>query len=179
MYSSITAVLLELVTYLLTLPRIFNDKFYWARTKFYTHQSNGVITRYTEWCMSVITSPPRPSICFFTLLHDIKRDFRTDAWRHLPWITRKNNQSHSVYTLCTMMYIKFLSVLTEGHEILLPSVAWGLDLGPTQPPIQWVPGSLRWKRPGREAEHSILYSAEIENSGVIPPLPHISLCHRV
>jgi hypothetical protein len=37
-------------------------------------------------------------------------------------------------------------------------------LGPTQPPIQWVPGalSLRVKRPGREADHSPPSSAEVK-----------------
>jgi hypothetical protein len=37
-------------------------------------------------------------------------------------------------------------------------------LGPTQPPIQWVPGalSLRVKRPGREADHSTPSSADVK-----------------
>jgi hypothetical protein len=37
-------------------------------------------------------------------------------------------------------------------------------LGPTQPPIQWVPGapSLREKRPSRGADHSPLSSAKVE-----------------
>jgi hypothetical protein len=37
-------------------------------------------------------------------------------------------------------------------------------LGPTQPPIQWVPRalSLGVKRPGREADHSPLSSAEVK-----------------
>jgi hypothetical protein len=37
-------------------------------------------------------------------------------------------------------------------------------LGPTQPPIQWVPGplSLGLKRPGREADHSPTSSAEVK-----------------
>jgi hypothetical protein len=37
-------------------------------------------------------------------------------------------------------------------------------LGPTQPPIQWVPGvfSLGVKRPGREAGHSPPSSAEVK-----------------
>jgi hypothetical protein len=39
-------------------------------------------------------------------------------------------------------------------------------LGPTQPPIQWVPGalSLGVKRPGREAHHSPPSSAEVKNA---------------
>jgi hypothetical protein len=37
-------------------------------------------------------------------------------------------------------------------------------LGPTQPPIQWVPGapSLGVKRPGREADHSSPSSANVK-----------------
>jgi hypothetical protein len=39
-------------------------------------------------------------------------------------------------------------------------------LGPTQPPIQWVPGapSLGVKRPGREADPSPQSSAEVKNA---------------
>jgi hypothetical protein len=39
-------------------------------------------------------------------------------------------------------------------------------LGPTQPPIQWVPGTLSpgEMRPGREADHSPLTSAEVKNA---------------
>jgi hypothetical protein len=38
------------------------------------------------------------------------------------------------------------------------------NLGPTQPPIQWVPGalSLGVKWPGREADHSPPSSAEVK-----------------
>jgi hypothetical protein len=39
-------------------------------------------------------------------------------------------------------------------------------LGPTQPPVQWVPGVLSpgvKARPGRDADHSTLSSAEVEN----------------
>jgi len=37
-------------------------------------------------------------------------------------------------------------------------------LGPTKPPIQWVPGalSLRVRRPGCEADHSPSSSAEVK-----------------
>jgi hypothetical protein len=39
-------------------------------------------------------------------------------------------------------------------------------LGPTQPPLQWVPGatSLGVKRPGREADHSLPSSADVKNA---------------
>jgi hypothetical protein len=39
-----------------------------------------------------------------------------------------------------------------------------MALGPTQPPIQWVLGSLLLgvKRPGREADHSLPSSAEVK-----------------
>jgi hypothetical protein len=39
-------------------------------------------------------------------------------------------------------------------------------LGPTQPPVQWVPGVLSpgvKARPGRDADHSSLSSAEVVN----------------
>jgi len=39
-----------------------------------------------------------------------------------------------------------------------------MALGPTQPPIQWVPGAppLGVKRPGREADHSLPSRAEVK-----------------
>jgi hypothetical protein len=39
-------------------------------------------------------------------------------------------------------------------------------LGPTQPPVPWVPGtlSLGVERPGREADHSPPSSAEVKNA---------------
>jgi hypothetical protein len=48
------------------------------------------------------------------------------------------------------------------------------DLGPTQPPIQWVTEalSLGAKRPGREADHSPPSSAEVNNGwGYTSTLP--------
>jgi hypothetical protein len=55
------------------------------------------------------------------------------------------------------------------------STACILTLGHTQPPIQCVPAV---KRPGLEADHSPPFSAEIKNSGTIPPLPHMSSWHN-
>jgi hypothetical protein len=52
----------------------------------------------------------------------------------------------------------------RGLGIFLFTTASRMALGPTQPPIQWVPGapSLGVKRPGREADHSSPSSAEIK-----------------
>jgi hypothetical protein len=49
--------------------------------------------------------------------------------------------------------------------------------GPTQPPIQWVPGalSLGLKRPGRESDHSPPFSAEVKNEWSYTSTPLIRL----
>jgi hypothetical protein len=46
-------------------------------------------------------------------------------------------------------------------------------LGPTQPPIQRVPGALflRVKRPGREADHSSPSNAEVKNAWSYTSIP--------
>jgi hypothetical protein len=47
-------------------------------------------------------------------------------------------------------------------------------VGPTQNPIQWVPGavSLGAMRTGREVDHSPPYNAEVKMPGAIPPFTH-------
>jgi hypothetical protein len=52
----------------------------------------------------------------------------------------------------------------RGLGIFLFTNASRTALGPTQPPIQWVPGalSLGVKRPRREADHSSPSSAEVK-----------------
>jgi hypothetical protein len=54
----------------------------------------------------------------------------------------------------------------QGLGIFLFTTASRPTLGPTQPPVQWVPGalSLGVKRPRREAEHSPPSSAEVKNA---------------
>jgi hypothetical protein len=54
----------------------------------------------------------------------------------------------------------------QGLGILLFTTTSRMALGPTQPPIQWVPGalSLGIKQPGHEANHSPPSSAEVENA---------------
>jgi hypothetical protein len=60
----------------------------------------------------------------------------------------------------------------QRQEIFLFSTTSIPALGPTQPPIQWVPGALSpgVKRQGREADHSPPSSAKTKNGGDIPPL---------
>jgi hypothetical protein len=50
-------------------------------------------------------------------------------------------------------------------------------LGPTQPPIQWVPGALFLgvKRPVREADHSPPPSAEVKNAWSYTSTPPVRL----
>jgi hypothetical protein len=62
-------------------------------------------------------------------------------------------------------------------EILLFTTASRPALGPTQPPIQWVPGflSLGIKRPGSEADHSSPSSALIKNAWSYTSTPPIRL----
>jgi hypothetical protein len=52
-----------------------------------------------------------------------------------------------------------------------------MALGPTQPPIQWVPGalSLGIKRAGCEADHSSPSSAEVKNAWSYTSTPPIRL----
>jgi hypothetical protein len=52
----------------------------------------------------------------------------------------------------------------RGLGNFLFTTASRMALGPTQPPIQWVPEalSLGVKRPGREADHSPPSSAEVK-----------------
>jgi hypothetical protein len=61
-----------------------------------------------------------------------------------------------------------------GAGYFLFATASETALGPTQPPIQWVPGalSLHVKRPGREADYSPPSSAEVKNAWSYTSIPH-------
>jgi hypothetical protein len=61
-----------------------------------------------------------------------------------------------------------------GARIFLLSTSFRPVLGPTHPPMQWVPGALSSvvKRPGRETDDSPPASAEVKTRGSMHPLPY-------
>jgi hypothetical protein len=63
----------------------------------------------------------------------------------------------------TVHCLKYLDC-RRGLTIFLLTTASITALGPTQPPIQWVPGALSVgvKRPGREEDHSPPTTAEVK-----------------
>jgi hypothetical protein len=65
----------------------------------------------------------------------------------------------------------------QGLRIFLFTIMSRMAAGPTQPPIQWVPGalSLGVKRPGHEADHSPPSSAEVKNAWGYTSTPPICL----
>jgi hypothetical protein len=65
----------------------------------------------------------------------------------------------------------------QGLRIFLFSTVSRTALGPTQPPIQWVPAalSLRVKLPRREADHSPPSSAEVKNAWSYTSTPPLRL----
>jgi hypothetical protein len=60
--------------------------------------------------------------------------------------------------------------------VFLYSTASRSALRPSQPPIQWVPGtlSLGIERLGREGDHSPSFSVEVNNGGAISSITHMS-----
>jgi hypothetical protein len=65
----------------------------------------------------------------------------------------------------------------RGLGIFLFTTVSRMALGPTQHPIQWLPGalSLGIKQQGREADHSLPSSAEVKNTWSYTSAPLIHL----
>jgi hypothetical protein len=65
----------------------------------------------------------------------------------------------------------------HGAQSIVRLTASRPDLGPTQPPIQWVLGalSLGIKPPGCEADYSLPSSAEVKNAWSCTSTPQIHL----
>jgi hypothetical protein len=63
--------------------------------------------------------------------------------------------------------------LINGREKMVNGILIITALGPTQPPIHWVPGavSLGVKRSGREADHSPPSSAKVKNAWSYTSIP--------
>jgi len=74
----------------------------------------------------------------------------------------KSSTSIQTRLLDTLGVLRFDS--RRGLGIFLFTTASRTIMGPTQLPIQWVPGALPLgiKRPGREADHSPSSSAEVK-----------------
>jgi hypothetical protein len=66
--------------------------------------------------------------------------------------------------LSGVLYCNFYFTSRRGLGIFLFTTGSRTALGPTQPPIQWLPGalSLGVKRPGREADYSPPSSVEVK-----------------
>jgi hypothetical protein len=79
-----------------------------------------------------------------------------------------HNNLTMMMMIMMMMMIIIIGVLgfdsRRGLGIFLFTTASRTALGPTQPPIQWIPGalSLGANRQGCEADHSTFSSAEVK-----------------
>jgi hypothetical protein len=106
------------------------------------------------------TLPSRKHILQFSPLHYVSCDSRNKQW--LVFITETD------YVLCEVgtefLYVIWKDVSPQTAVIILINNTFQTNMyflftpavGPTQPPVQWVPLALcpGVKRPGREAESS-------------------------
>jgi hypothetical protein len=84
---------------------------------------------------------------------------------------------HFFYTSIVMYEFEFTLTDLRPHYLTASRTA----LGPTQPPIEWVPAALSpgVKQLGRETDHLPPSSAEVKNAWSytsIPPIHFMTLC---
>jgi hypothetical protein len=97
-------------------------------------------------------------------------DLREIGWEGVDWIHLSQDTDQWRARNLTKIRFQHVSLnitdlhLITGLGIFLFTTMSGPALGPTQPPIQWVPGALCLgvKRPGREADHSPPSSTEVK-----------------
>jgi hypothetical protein len=93
--------------------------------------------------------------------------------RYMKHIWVGNNIHYHIHAVNWSFRVIFLTAWvrfpSEERLFLFPTAS-RLALGPTKPPIQWVP---RVQQPGRKTYQTPPSSAEVKNGGAIPPLPHV------
>jgi hypothetical protein len=127
-----------------------------------------------------VTQPPiasiRESLAFLPLTSPLAYYTAATATATVGYYKRSRDSSVGT----TTGY--WLDGLDSRHrKSFLFSTASGPDLGPIQPPVQWILGAGVFprgvKRPGRETDHSPPSSAEVKKGGTIRPIIHMSSWH--
>jgi hypothetical protein len=138
---------------------------------------------------------------YIICIHIIQLRITIFSWMPctLQWVTRANLRQKEVYTNlletgnqdsvvgiatgCKLdaRGVRVLALSPSGAKNFLFSMWSRPALGPTQPPIQWVPGVLSpgVKRPWREADHSPPTSAEVKKMWIYtstPPYAFMAQC---
>jgi len=118
---------------------------------------------------------PNQSLKYIEILSN--RNIMTVRWRRLMGIFAIPTLYHTSLGCWLDDRCSGVRFPTEAGGIFLFTTASRMAPGPTQPPIQSVPGalSLRVKRPGREVDHSPPSSDKVKNAWSYTSTSPISL----